>query len=217
MSKPAVAEGQALALSPGTPLRVADALAHRVTRCPNGIIRSYRVNSPSRSDTYENLWRRAGAIATGLVEFGVRPRDTVVLLIDDVVDFVPAFWACIRAGFIVAPLMSVASEAFHLRRGDAFRAVLNRLTCTTILTDEKFAEIAGALRDERGLPLVRLDSIDVGAADFDGDSAPANPLCLTPTSSSTFKARRGRPRCPVAPLFRLPVQPRGKWPWNIFA
>ena len=185
MSKPAVAEGQALALFPGSPRRMAEALAHRVAKCPNGIIRSYRVNSPSRSDTYENLWRRAGGIATGLVEFGVKPRDTIVLLIDDVVDFVPAFWACIRAGFIATPLMGVANEAFHRKRGDAFRSVLNRLSCVTILADEKFAEIASVLRDDRGLPLVRLDSMDLAATDFDEECASANPLCLIPTSSAT--------------------------------
>ena len=56
-----------------------------------------------RSETRWQLWQRSAAIAGGLIAAGITKGRPVVLLIRDVVDFLPAFWACLRTGGMAVP------------------------------------------------------------------------------------------------------------------
>src|ERR1700688_1535377 len=93
--------GPPLLIAPGTPENVTANLAARVAQRPDGIIRSYGLAGLERSQSYTETWHRSGRILAGMGEFGIAPGQIVVLLIDDVVDFVPAYWACVRGGFFV--------------------------------------------------------------------------------------------------------------------
>jgi acyl-CoA synthetase (AMP-forming)/AMP-acid ligase II/acyl carrier protein len=167
---------------------VAAALAGRIAQWSDGIIRTYRADGAGRAQTYRELWRRSGCIEAGLRNFCRYPGDTVVLLIEDAVDFAPAFWACIRGGFVAVPLMSAAREALHQRRGDALREALNRLSNINILADEKFAELAEVLRCDRGLPTISLDAAEAESGSH-ADGPAADPLCLVPSSGSTGRLK----------------------------
>jgi acyl-CoA synthetase (AMP-forming)/AMP-acid ligase II/acyl carrier protein len=155
-----------------------------VAQSPQGVVRSYQTDG-GQSATYSELWRRAGRLAAGLQHLGIGEGACVVLLIDDVVDFVAAFWACIRAGCTAVPLMSAARAAFHSRQSGPFHEVLGRLNRAVVLVDDKFAPIAAALLDNK-----RTRTLSLAAAEMETDGNPreqpsADPVCLVPTSGST--------------------------------
>jgi acyl-coenzyme A synthetase/AMP-(fatty) acid ligase/acyl carrier protein len=187
---PAIAYGPPLALSPRTPTSVAAAIASRIAQRPDGIIRTYSLDGDDRVQSYEELWRRSGSIVTGLRKFCRHPGETIVLLIEDAVDFVPAFWACIRGGFVAVPLMSAAREAFHQRRGGNLLAALDRLSNINILADETFAELGVELQRDRGLPVISLDAAEAESSDCSSeDCLAADPLYLVPSSGSTGRLK----------------------------
>jgi acyl-CoA synthetase (AMP-forming)/AMP-acid ligase II/acyl carrier protein len=185
---PAIVRGPRLALPRRIPTNVAAVIADRIAQWPDGTIRTHRLDGVGHAQSYRELWRRSGFIAAGLRKFCRHPGDTVVLLIEDAVDFAPAFWACIRGGFTAVPLMSVAREA-RQGRGELLREALNRLSNVNVLADERFAEIAAVLRHDRGLPTLSLAAAEAGSEDFDGHGSPADPLCLIPTSGSTGRLK----------------------------
>ena len=182
---PAVACGSTLKLPPDTPTDVSAALADRIAQRPNGVIRTYSLDGNHRVESYQALWRRSASIANGLRKFCRRPGGPIVLLIEDAVDFAPAYWACIRGGFIAVPLVNVAREALYQRRGGPLREALNRLNNVSILADEKFAELATELQRNLRLPVISLAAAMAESGDHHGNGAPANPMCLVPTSGST--------------------------------
>lgn len=182
--RPAIAQGPPLLLAAGSATSVAAALADRVARWPDGRIWTFGLNGDHREQSYRELWRRSGAIAAGLRKF-CPAGATVVLLIDDAVDFAPAFWACIRGGFTAVPLMSAAREAFHQRGAQSLRQALSRLSNVNIIADDKFAEFAALLRHERGLPSLSLTEAESESEDDAAAAPAADPIYLTPTSGST--------------------------------
>jgi acyl-CoA synthetase (AMP-forming)/AMP-acid ligase II/acyl carrier protein len=185
LRKLAAACGPPLVIAPDTPHTVAANLAVRVAERPDGIIRSYGAAGTERSQSYAETWRRAGSILAGMRAFGVAPGRVVVLLIEDVVDFVPAYWACIRGGFVVAPLMSVARDRSQQRSPSALGLVLNRLDEAAILTDDAFAAIAATEATERGFGVLPLRIAEANAGSDFVDAPAADPLCLIPSSGST--------------------------------
>ena len=185
----AIAHGPDVALSPNAPKTVAAALAARVVQCPDGRLRTYSVGGGHRSESYLELWQRAALIAAGLRESGVRPGCPVVLLIEDAVDFVPAFWACIRGGFIAVPLNSAAHEALQQHGGAALRDALAKLNGPVILVDGHFERLADSLGREKGIPVISLALAEAGVRQERVDDPPADPVCLVPTSGSTGRLK----------------------------
>jgi acyl-coenzyme A synthetase/AMP-(fatty) acid ligase/acyl carrier protein len=182
---PSIVFGPALALSPNCPKNVAAALAARIAEWPHGTIGTFGCDGNDQTTSYLDLWRRSGSMLAGLRRIGTRSGDMVVLLVDDAVDFVPAFWACIRGGFTAVPLMSIAHEAVRHRRAVALHSALERLGKVTILVDENFVELADTLQRDRKLSVVSVAAIGIGQIDHIEDGVPANPTCLVPTSGST--------------------------------
>jgi len=182
---PAVGFGPPLVLIQGTPTTVAANLAARVAERPHGIIRSYGLGGAGRPQSYADTWYRSSSMLAGMRESGIRSGEIVVLLIDDVIDFVPAYWACIRGGFVPAPLMSVA----HQRSSNSLLEALNRLNDATIVVDESFAAIAATVGREEGLRVLPLRIVEAQAGADDYDASPADPLCLVPSSGSTGRLK----------------------------
>jgi acyl-coenzyme A synthetase/AMP-(fatty) acid ligase/acyl carrier protein len=177
--------GPPLAIIPGSPYTVSANLAARVAERPDGSIRSYGPAGVERYASYAETWHRAGRILTGMRAYGIRLGQVVVLLIEDVVDFVPAYWACIRGGFVVAPLMSAARERSGRDAGDCLRQALKRLNNATIVADEAFAAIAGSEAREQGLATLPLHIAEANDGHNHEDAFHADPLCLVPSSGST--------------------------------
>jgi acyl-coenzyme A synthetase/AMP-(fatty) acid ligase/acyl carrier protein len=125
----------------------------------------------------------------GLREFGLKPGEIVVLLIQHVTDFVPAYWACLRGGFVAAPLMSAARERSHQPSGNALRVALSRLHNAMLVTDESFAAIAANEAREHGLRVLPLRFAEAKVGHVDEESPYADPLCLVPSSGSTGRLK----------------------------
>ncbi len=161
---------------------VAQGIAKRISARPNGIIRSFADDSAHRTENYISLWRRAGDIAAALTSIGATPSCQVIILVEDIVDFLPAFWACLRGGFIAVALTNVAKD-FLFRDDTAFGAAVGLFDNPFFLTDDFFS---GQTKLSRAFarPLVPLSSVRPTQSwtDYNGVS---NPACLVATSGST--------------------------------
>jgi acyl-CoA synthetase (AMP-forming)/AMP-acid ligase II/acyl carrier protein len=178
------------AIASGGPLRleaagssVAACLFQRVMARPGGLLRSYRSDGQHRCTSYSAAWSRSGAIAALLARNGARPGRHVVILADDVVDFTPAYWACLRGGHVAIALMDAAREAIHRSEG-AFNDIIAALEAPIFLIDDSFAELIGAHRAPLRGEVVRLSA--AGNEDHWQDAAAlSDPACLIATSGST--------------------------------
>ena len=61
--------------------------------------------------SYAELWERAGRVAGGLREFGVRPGDRVAIQLPNGVDWAVAFFGTLMAGAVVVPVNMRFSQA----------------------------------------------------------------------------------------------------------
>jgi acyl-CoA synthetase (AMP-forming)/AMP-acid ligase II len=186
-ARPAIAFGPSLQPGPQTRATLTASIATRVADCPEGRLVSYGTNGARQSRTWVDLWDRAAGIAAALSAHGVTPGRPVVLLVADVLDFVPAFWGCLRAGGLAVPLTGAALEVLPERRNAALRDALARLARPVILTDGFFARLAEILAPADSPP-VRLAAIPDAPCPWD-DRAPAGPVCLVQTSGATGQAK----------------------------
>src|SRR5262245_27223926 len=141
----ALAFGPPLVRALQAPATLAASIEERAQTCPDGRFWTYDRAGNHRSQSYAETWQRSRRIATGLRRRGARTGGCVVLLMQDVVDLVPAFWACILGGFVAVPLASAAAEALHLPGSTALQNALARLDRPLLLVDESLTALAEKL------------------------------------------------------------------------
>lgn len=180
---PAIAHGAKIALPAGFPHTLVGWISQRVSQNPNGVIRTYVRPGEHRSQTYMKLWETSGQIAAALHSAGVSNGGPVVILIDDIIEFLPAFWACLRAGVMAVPLMSAARAAIN-NDNSALEQAFSRLDHPCILADRNFEPLALRACSDRGATLVKLSSVDTATA-WTSEQPPCIPAYLVPTSGST--------------------------------
>ncbi len=185
VTKPAITDGGPLSLAAEAQTTLSEAIATRIAKCPDGVVRSYGAAGTLRQDTYRGLWQRAGSIAAELASRGVPPGRPVVLLLDDVADFAASFWACVRGGFIAVPLNGAAQDTLRNSENTTFRDVLRKLKAATILTDARFESLARSFEREAGVDVIALDEGFRGSSSACADGPPADPTWLIATSGST--------------------------------
>ena len=112
-AREAVIHGPPRKLMDGAAPTVMANIARRVAEAPDGLIRSFQADGTLREETFAELWRRSGEIAARLRSLGVGPGSQAVLLLRDLLDFVPSFWASLRVGATPIPFTGVA----HARHG----------------------------------------------------------------------------------------------------
>ncbi|MBO4205973.1 long-chain-fatty-acid--CoA ligase [Micromonospora echinofusca] len=97
-----------------TALSLAMVLAEAARRHPDTVA---VVDGDTRV-TYAELWLEARWYAAGLVASGVRPGDTVALLVPNVVDFPRVYYGALAAGAVLVPvhLLLTADEAGYVLR-----------------------------------------------------------------------------------------------------
>jgi long-chain acyl-CoA synthetase len=97
-----------------TVLSLATILAEAARRYPDKVA---VVDSGDRI-TYRDLWEQARSYAAGLQELGIRPGDTVAVLIPNVADFPRVYYGALAAGARVVPvhLLLTADEMAYLLR-----------------------------------------------------------------------------------------------------
>jgi 1-acyl-sn-glycerol-3-phosphate acyltransferase len=96
--------------------------------------------------TYGQLWREAATIAGGLREHGVRPRDTVALMLPTGMDFLRSFQGILTAGAIPVPIYPPARldrlEEYAVRQS----AILADAGVKLLITVARARPIAALLR-----------------------------------------------------------------------
>jgi O-succinylbenzoic acid--CoA ligase len=124
-----------------------DWLAHRAATLP----RQPAVEFEGASWTYAELDDRVAALASALMEAGARPGDRVALLAANSAAFVAATWAAARLGTPVAPLN------WRLSEGELAWQV-ERLAAKTLLHDDRYAGVAGAVARRTGARCVDIEA-----------------------------------------------------------
>ena len=182
-AQPSLASGGPLApVEPG-PRSLAQRLAGRVDARPRGIVRSYRGDGSKAARSHAALWREAGDVAAALTVDGVAPASFVVILADDILEFLPAVWGCLRGGFVPVALMAAARDAI-VNGDEAFTRLLSRLRSPAILADDHFAARLACLPGLVARSVLPLASVIPASWDTDHPASP-DPAWLVATSGST--------------------------------
>ena len=184
----AIARGQELLPFPDLPPGIESALAAIIAVCPEAKLTSLGADRGWRSATYAELWDRSARIGAGLQSLGLLSGQAVVLLTEDSLDFVPAFWACLRGGLMAVPLSSAAADASHERGCAALREILARLDRPVLLADATYLSLAESLAVEAKAIVVAMATAEASVARL-RSVEPAEPVCLIATSGSTGRLK----------------------------
>lgn len=177
----AVIHGPPRKLMHGAAPTVIANIARRVAEAPDGLIRSFQADGTLREQTFAELWRRSGEIAARLRSLGIGPQSQAVLLLRDLLDFVPCFWASLRAGATPIPFGGVA----HAATAEELKHLAARLERSALIADAPTPDLDRLATLLPDAPILRLSSLS-GEGDEDLDPADEpNLICLLPTSGST--------------------------------
>lgn len=187
MTAPAsVARGGDIALASDVPNTLSQRIADRVDAKPDGIVRSYRDDGFHQARSRGALWQQAGNVAAALAAAGAVPSSVVVILAEDILDFLPASWACLRGGYVPVALMSAAREAAH-REEPGFHRIMALLDNPVVIADDHFAALVARLPGLSAGRVIPLASVT--PATWCDKPAILDPAWMVATSGST-----GRPK-----------------------
>ena len=156
----------------------------RIRQKPNGCIVEHGSVGKVKKQSYQQIWQRSGYLATGLFSHNLNGR-TVVLLTRSVFDFTASYWACLRLGVTVAPLMSIAEDALRSSDPQILISLLDKIERVLIVTDDYFLPLL-----ERS-ELARYDSIKLSELSSNIENIPPmrqhpdDLAILIPTSGTT--------------------------------
>jgi acyl-CoA synthetase (AMP-forming)/AMP-acid ligase II len=179
--------GAPLHLMDGAAPTLIDNIARRAAELPEGLLQNIDADGAVRGLDFAQLWRRSDVLAARLRAAGVGPGFEALLIAQDILDFVPAFWAALRVGAVVVPFTGVAKSA----EPAALAAVLARFERPAIVGET--ASAAGERLREicPGAPFVAVDA-PVEAFEPAPDAEEAAFPCMIPTSGSTGAVKLAR-------------------------
>ncbi|HSE37300.1 MAG TPA: fatty acyl-AMP ligase, partial [Blastocatellia bacterium] len=140
--------------------------------------------------TYEQLDRRARAIAAALTDRGVRPGDRAILLYPPGLDFITAFFGAIYAGVIAVPCYP--PHRLQLARAlPRLTAIVANADPSVVLCTAEVADLAVHLPTLHALPWIATDTLGDDASDMwkQPDVDPSTVAFLQYTSGSTAAPR----------------------------
>ena len=204
-AREAVIHGPPRILMEGAAQTVMANIARRVAEAPDGLIRSFQTDGSVRQETFAELWRRSGEIATQLRTLGVGPGSQAVLLLRDLLDFVPSCWASLRVGAIPIPLTGVV----HGATKEELEILASRLERPALIADSGAPDLDRLARLLPDAPILRLSALsNESDQDLDPvhveDREPSVPIrlralvhavCLQQPAGRS-EPRRRRPRRP---------------------
>ncbi len=184
-AREAVIHGPSRKLMDGAAPTVMENIARRVAEAPGGLIRSFQPDGSLREQTFAELWRRSGDIAARLRSLNAGPRTQTVLLLRDLLDFVPSFWASLRVGATPIPFTGVA----HAATAEELRNLVPRLERPALVADAPTPDLDRLAAMLPDAPILRLSSLsgkgDEGEHEELGPGDEPDLVCLLPTSGST--------------------------------
>ena len=148
-------------------------------------------DAPARSWSYGEFHERVGALAAGLVKRGIKPGEYVLIHLDNCIEAMLAWFACVELGAIAVTTntRSAAAEMEYFA---------GHCGAVAAITQPAYAELVSAnCRDLRWIAVI---SHDAGAAPRTGTRRAATVL------KSLFADSADRPRRATDPLAPCSVQ-----------
>ena len=149
-------------------------------------------DAPARNWTYCEFHERVGALAAGLVKRGIRPGEYVLIHLDNCIEALLAWFACVELGAIAVTTNTRSAPAEMEYFADHCGAV-------AAITQPAYAETISA--HCRGLRWLAVISHDSGAA-----PAPSNPAPRGDRFETLFADSADRPRRATDPAAPCSVQ-----------
>lgn len=148
--------------------------------------------APARTWTYGEFHERVGALAAGLVKRGIRPGEYVLIHLDNCIEAVLAWFACVELGAIAVTTNTRSAAAEMEYFADHCGAV-------AAITQPAYAELISAhCRDLRWIAVI---AHDAGTAPAQGKTAPRGD-----SFESLFADSADRPRRLTDPFAPCSVQ-----------
>jgi crotonobetaine/carnitine-CoA ligase len=147
-------------------------------------------DAPARRWSYGEFHQRTGALAAGLARRGVQPGEAVLIHLDNCIEAMLAWFACVELGAIAVTTNTRSAPAEVAYFADHCGAV-------AAITQPAYAEMVG--RHCRSLRWVAVTSHDAGAE-------PAQPIARGDSFEQLFADSADRPRRTADPLAPCSVQ-----------
>ncbi|MGJ4968997.1 AMP-binding protein [Bradyrhizobium sp. HKCCYLRH1073] len=160
------------------------------TRRDHPFLISAPFDAPARRWTYGEFHDRVGALAAGLVKRGVRPGDAVLIHLDNCIEAMLAWFACVELGALAVTTNTRSAAAEMSYFAEHCRAV-------AAITQPAYAEMIAA--HCRGLKWIAVIS-------HDPDQAEASAVERGERFEALFADSADRPRRPADPLAPCSVQ-----------
>jgi crotonobetaine/carnitine-CoA ligase len=149
-------------------------------------------DAPARKWSYGQFHDRVGALAAGLVARGVRPGDYVLIHLDNCIEAMLAWFACVELGAIAVTTNTRSAPA-------EMQYFAGHCGAVAAITQPAYAEMISA--HCRGLRWVAVISHDAGIAPAQGHAAQRSEAF-----DKLFADSADRPRRPTDPLAPCSVQ-----------
>gem|GEM_PF-1691508 len=152
-------------------------------------IRYLHIDGSNKFLSYEALAGRALNCLGGLQEHGMKPGRHLLLVVNDSIDFIVGFWACILGGFIPVPMTYPGSVSLKDAVFQKLLKIWGLLDKPPILTEHKFLEERrkiSELLDEKKIDMLAIS--DLLNSNFSGKinfSKSDSPAFIQFTSGST--------------------------------
>ncbi len=180
--------GEPLPSEDGAPATLIEAVARRLQRWSGGTMWTCDDSGGLQAEAYEALWRRSLGLSAGLAAREVGAGRIVALALASALEFVPAFWGCLRADCVILPVSGRARQA----RGEALAQILAAIPEPVVLAEA--GSRAGETARRMGLTTFTLDDLE-GMTIPGAPPAPATlrppgrAACLLATSGSTGRVK----------------------------
>ncbi|MCY7765553.1 non-ribosomal peptide synthetase [Bacillus inaquosorum] len=195
LANPSVSYGEPLHISEEQPATIPEVLYR--TAAELGDTKGIIYLQPDGTEVYQSygrLWNDALRIVKGLRQSGLKAKQNVILQLGDNSQLLPAFWGCVLAGIVPAPLAVPPTYAESSSGTQKLKDAWTLLDKPTVITDQDMHQEMIDWAREQGLGGFRAIAVeDLLSAEAETDWHQSSPedlalLLLTSGSTGTPKA-----------------------------
>ncbi|MCY8320675.1 amino acid adenylation domain-containing protein [Bacillus inaquosorum] len=195
LANPSVSYGEPLHISEEQPATIPEVLYR--TAAELGDTKGIIYLQPDGTEVYQSygrLWNDALRIVKGLRQSGLKAKQNVILQLGDNSQLLPAFWGCVLAGIVPAPLAVPPTYAESSSGTQKLKDAWTLLDKPTVITDQDMHQEMLDWAREQGLQGFRAIAVeDLLSAEAETDWHQSSPedlalLLLTSGSTGTPKA-----------------------------
>ncbi|MCO4850729.1 non-ribosomal peptide synthetase [Bacillus vallismortis] len=195
LANPSVSNGEPLHLSKEQPTTIPEVLYRTAAELGDtkGII-YLQQDGTEVYQSYGRLWNDALRIVKGLRQSGLKAKQNVILQLGDNSQLLPAFWGCVLAGVVPAPLAVPSTYAESSSGAQKLKDAWRLLDNPAVITDRDMQQEMLDWASEQGLEGFRAMTVEnLLSAEAETDWHQSSPedlalLLLTSGSTGTPKA-----------------------------